>query len=51
VDGKSEIISKKQQHRLIRNFIVEEVEAALEEMKTETALGSDGFLVNFYKQF
>jgi hypothetical protein len=44
-------LSKKQQHRLIRRFTVEEMEAVLEEMKTGTTLGSDGFLDIFYKQF
>jgi hypothetical protein len=44
-------LSKKQQHRLIRRFTVEEMEAVLEEMKTGTTLGSDDFLDIFYKQF
>jgi hypothetical protein len=44
-------LSRERAEWLISPFIVQEVEFAVKEMKTETALGSDGFPVPIYKKF
>ena len=44
-------LSDSQRECMTRPFSVEEVEAAIKDMKTETAPGPDGFPVIFYKKF
>jgi hypothetical protein len=44
-------LNTERKERLIIHFMVEEDENAIKEMRTETTLGPDGFLVIFYKNF